>query len=140
MVPTRGNYLVGVGMVWNLISSLRVQQQVQSQQFTSQALQDEYTLVNQRLQAQLALAESKIQNALSNYREAPVQIQAASTAYQQKNVLYTNGLATIVDITQTLYSLNRAEIDRDIANSNVWQALLLKAAATGDLGIFTSEF
>ncbi|MDQ3290251.1 MAG: TolC family protein [Bacteroidota bacterium] len=140
IVPTRGNYLVGVGLVWNLISSLRVQQQVQAQQFTSQALQEEYTLINQRLQAQLALAETKIQNALSNYREAPIQIQAASTAYTQKSVLYTNGLATIVDITQALYSLNRAEIDRDIANSNVWQALLLKAAATGDLDLFTSEF
>ena len=140
IVPTRGNYLIGLGMVWNLTSTLRVQQQVQAQEFTSLALSDEYQLVNQRLQAQLNLSETKIENALSNYREAPIQIQAASNAYLQKRVLYTNGLATIVDITQALYVLNRAEIDRDIANTNVWQALLLKAAATGDLEVFTSEF
>ncbi|RDC62194.1 TolC family protein [Adhaeribacter pallidiroseus] len=140
VVPSRGNYLVGVGLVWNLTSSLRVQQQVQAQQYTSRALNEEYALVNQRIQAQQSLAETKIQNALRNYREAPVQIQAATNAYQQKKVLYTNGLATIVDITQALYALNRAEIDRDIANTNVWQALLLKAAAAGDLSIFTNEF
>lgn len=140
VVPTRGNYLVGVGMVWNLTSAIRIQQQVQAQEYTTRGLNDEYELVNQRLQAQLNLAETKIQNALSNYREAPIQIQAATNAYQQKSVLYTNGLATIVDITQALYTLNRAEIDRDIANTNVWQALLLKAAASGDLGIFTNEF
>jgi len=140
IMPTRGNYLFGVGLVWNLTDNLRVQQQVQGQTFTSQALQNEYDLVNQRLSAEQALAETKIQNALSNYREAPIQIQAASDAYNQKNVLYKNGLATIVDITQALYTLNRAEIDRDIVYSNVWQALLYKAAATGDISIFTNEF
>jgi len=138
--PTRGNYLFGLGMVWNLTDNLRVQQQVQAQEFTSQALKDEYDLVNQRLSAELNLAETKIENALQNYREAPIQIQAATDAYEQKNVLYTNGLATIVDITQALYMLNRAEIDRDIAHSNVWQALLYKAAASGDISIFTNEF
>jgi len=44
-----------------------------------------------------------------------------------------------VDVTQALYVLNRAETDRDIANSNVWQALLLKAAASGDFGYFVNE-
>ncbi|KAA5542929.1 TolC family protein [Adhaeribacter rhizoryzae] len=140
ITPTRGNYLFGVGMVWNLTDNLRVQQQVQAQQYTSRGLQNEYNLVNQQLTAQLSLAETKIQNALSNYREAPNQIQAASNAYTQKNALYRNGLATIVDITQALYTLNRAEIDRDIAHSNVWQALLFKAAAAGDISLFTNEF
>ncbi|QNF34244.1 TolC family protein [Adhaeribacter swui] len=140
IVPTRGNYLVGVGLVWNLTSSLRIHQQVQAQEYTTRGLNAEYELANQRLQAQKNLAENKVQNALSNYREAPIQIQAASNAYLQKNVLYSNGLATIVDITQALYTLNRAEIDRDIANTNVWQALLLQAAAAGDLSIFTNEF
>jgi len=140
IIPTRGNYLLGLGLVWNLTDNLRVQQQVQAQEFTTAALQNEYDLVNQQLSAELILAETKIQNALSNYREAPLQIQAATDAYGQKNVLYRNGLATIVDITQALYTLNRAEIDRDIAHSNVWQALLFKAAASGDITIFTNEF
>lgn len=138
--PTRVNYLVGIGLVWNLTSPLRVHQQVAAQKYISGALKEEYNLVDQRLRDQLILAGQKIKNALDNYREAPVQVKAASDAYLQKSVLYKNGLSNIVDVTQALYALNRAETDRDVAYTNVWQALLLKAAASGDFTIFINEF
>ena len=67
-------------------------------------------------------------------------MKAASDAYIQKSVLYKNGLRNMVDITQSLYALNRAETDRAIANKNVWQALLLKAAASGDFDLLMNEF
>lgn len=138
--PTRGNYLLGVGVVWNLTSILRTHPQVRAQQFQSRGLQDEYELADQQLQAQLALANTKLKNAIDNYKEAPVQVKAASDAYLQKNTLYKNGLTTIVDLTQALYTLNRAETDRDIAYNNVWQALLLKSAALGNFDLFINEF
>jgi len=138
--PTRGNYLVGVGLTWNLTTILRNTPQVRAQRYTSAGLQNEYEQVDQQLHAQLVLAESKIRNAMDNYNEAPVQVKAAGQAYLQKSTLYKNGLTTIVDLTQALYALNRAETDRDIAYTNVWQALLLKAAATGDYNIFINEF
>lgn len=138
--PTRGNYLLGVGVSWNISSPFRVQQQVLAQKFASQGLQDEYSLVNQQLKNQLTLATQKMRNAVAAYIEAPIQVKAAGDAYNQKNVLYKNGLSNIVDVTTTLYALNRAETDRDIAYNNVWVALLLKAAATGDFGVFINEF
>jgi len=137
---SRGNYLLGVGMVWNLTNPLRIHQQVTAQQFNSQGLQEEYGLIDQRLKAQLVLADTKIKNALDNYREAPIQVKAASDAYLQKTVLYKNGLNTIVEVTTALFTLNRAETDRDIAYNNVWQALLYKAAASGDFSLFINEF
>lgn len=138
--PTRYNYLLGVGMIWNLTNIYRAHNQVASQKYTSMQYKDEYDVVNDRLQSQQILAESKIGNALQNYREAPVQVKAASDAYLQKNTLYKNGLSNIVDLTTALFTLNRAETDRDIAYNNVWQALLYKAAATGDFGIFINNF
>lgn len=138
--PTRGNYLFGVGLTWNLTTILRNSPQIKSQRYISSALEDEYKQADQQYHAQLALAENKIRNAMSNYNEAPVQVKAASEAYLQKSTLYKNGLTTIVDLTQALYALNRAETDRDIAYTNVWQALLLKAAAAGDYNIFINEF
>lgn len=140
ITPTRGNYLVGIGLNWNLTTIARNSAQVKSQKYISDALQNEYELANQQIKAQLALSDTKIKNALDNYNEAPMQVKAATDAYNQKNALYKNGLTTIVDVTQTLYTLNRAETDRDIAYSNVWQALLLKAAAAGDLELFIKEF
>jgi outer membrane protein TolC len=136
---SNGNYLFGVGVTWNLTNPIRVHQKVAAQEWTSKGLQNEYDLVSQQIKTQLALADKKIKYAIDNYREAPIQVKAASDAYTQKSVLYKNGLSTIVDVTQALYALNRAETDRDISNNNVWQALLLKAAAAGDFGLFENE-
>lgn len=136
----RGNYLVGLGMSWNLTTPLRIKQQVSAQKATSLALQAEYDLASQQLQAQLDLSAKKMKNALANYAEAPIQVKAASDAYHQKEVLYTNGLSNIVEVTQALYIVNRSETDRDIAYTNVWQALLLKAAASGNFDLFINEF
>jgi outer membrane protein TolC len=138
--PTRFNYLVGIGMIWNITNPLRVHYQVKSQKYTSAQFKDEYDLVSQQLIAQQALAETRISNALKNYNEVPEEVKAASDAYHQKYALYKNGLANIVDFTQALFVLNRAEVDRDIAQNNVWQAILFKAAATGDFGIFINNF
>lgn len=138
--PTRANYLIGLGMTWNLTTLLRNHPQVTAQQYTSKGLKNEYELVDQQLKSQLALAEARLKNALDNYREAPIQVKAASDAYLQKSVLYKNGLTNLVDLTQALFTLNRAETDRDIAYTNVWQALLLKSSALGNFDLFINEF
>lgn len=138
--PNRSNYLLGIGLIWNLTTPLRIHQQEVSQKFTSRALEDEKELVNQQLKNELLLSQTKTDNAMANYREAPIQVKAATDAYLQKSVLYKNGLSNIVDVTQALYALNRAETDRDIAFTNVWQALLLKASASGNFNIFINEF
>lgn len=138
--PDRTNYLVGIGISWNLTTPLRASKQVSAQKFISQGLQDEYNQIDTELKAQLHLADAKIKITMDNYAEAPIQVNAAAQAYLQKSTLYKNGLTTLTDITQTLYTLNRAEIDRDIVNNNVWQSFLLKAAATGNFDLFINEF
>ncbi len=95
----RANYLIGVGVTWDITTPLRVHQQVAAQNFTTEGLREEYGLISQELQAQVILSDTKIRNALDNYHEAPIQVKAASDAYIQKETLYKNGLATIVDVT-----------------------------------------
>ncbi len=135
--PTRTNYLLGVGVTWNITQPLRISRQVKAQQQISKGLKYEYELADQQIKAQMQLSDTKLQNALDNFREVPVQVKAASDAYLQKSVLYKNGLTNLVDLTQAAYALIRAQTDRDIAYVNVWQALLIKAAAAGDFNVFT---
>ena len=137
--PTRSNFLLGLGVTWNLTQPIRYSHQVRSQELVNKALLEEYNLANQRLNAQLELASSKIRNALENYREAPIQVEAAADAYLQKSVMYQNGLTNLVELNQTLYALIRAETDRDIAGNSVWQSLLMRAAAMGDYTIFENQ-
>ncbi len=42
----------------------------------------------------------------------------------------------MVELQQAMYVLNRAEIDKSVAYANVWLALLLKSAASGDFNLF----
>jgi len=138
--PDRTNYLVGIGISWNLTTPFRMSKQVSAQKYVSQGLQEEYNQADRELKSQLKLADDKIQITLDNFAEAPIQVDAAKKAYLQKSTLYKNGLTDLTDITQTLYTLNRAEIDRDIVNNNVWQSFLLKVAATGNFDLFINEF
>ena len=137
--PNRSNYLLGVGVTWNIMQPVRLSRQVSAQRQISNALQEEYNTAALQLATQLQTATTKMRNALSNYREAPVQVKAAGDAYHQKSVLYKNGLTNMVDVIQAGYTLVRAETDRDIANNNLWQALLLKAAAAGDFDLFEDQ-
>ena len=137
--PSRTNYLLGVSLSWNVMSLPKIRQQVNSQRFVSAAYQNEYDLIATQLQDQLILADQRIENSLQSVREVPVQYKAASDAYVQKSVLYKNGLATIVELQQALYSLNRAEADSILAYIVVWQSLLQKAAASGDFSLFINQ-
>ncbi|CAM3950037.1 TolC family protein [Flavobacterium sinopsychrotolerans] len=138
--PSRQNYLFGVGVTWNLTTIARVSKKVSAQKLISEGLQEEYNVIDQQLKIQSDAADAKIKYALENYVEAPKQVQAAQQAYLQKTTLYKNGMTNLLDVTQTLYTLNRAETDRDIIYANVWQSLLMKAAATGDFDLFINEF
>lgn len=137
--PDRYNYLVGIGITWNLMSPLKIKEQARSQGYLSAAYADEYDLIVTQLKDQLVLADQQIQNSLQSIQEAPLQLKAATDAYEQKTVLYKNGLANIVDVQQALFTLNRAQTDNSVAYINIWQALLLKAAASGDFDLFIKQ-
>lgn len=137
--PNRQNYLLGLGVNWNLTSIARINKKISAQRYTNDALREEYSSTAAQLIAQLDAADVKIRLAQQSDLEAPRQVAAAQQAYNQKMVLYKNGLATLIEVTQTLYTLNRAETDREITHINLWQSLLLKAAAAGDFDIFNKE-
>ncbi|MBS1946539.1 MAG: TolC family protein [Bacteroidetes bacterium] len=137
--PSRYNYIVGIGIGWNIMSLAKIKQQVKAQQFITEAYKNEYDLISTQLQDQLLLSDQQIENSINSIKEVPVEYKAASDAYLQKTVLYKNGLTNIVDVQQALYNLNRAETDLGVAYINIWQALLLKAAASGDFDLFMMQ-
>jgi outer membrane protein TolC len=137
--PTRSNYVAGLSIAWNITSIAKIKQQVKAQQSLTEAYKNEYDQVTTQLQDQLILADQRIENSLQSLHEVPQQYQAAADAFLQKSVLYKNGLTNIVDLQQALFALNRAETDRSVAYINVWQSLLLKAAASGDFDLFIKQ-
>jgi outer membrane protein TolC len=137
--PTRSNYLFGFGLTWNLTDLLRISKQTSAQKEVVLGLQKEYDQAYLELSQNASLAKTKMENAISNALEAPIQVKAATEAYQRQVVMYENGLSDLVNVTQALYLLIRAETDQAIAQNNVWQALLYQSAAVGDFDIFENE-
>lgn len=133
----RSNYLLGLTLSWNIMNLYRTNTKAKEQQFRTQSMQHDFHLLYKELNAQSKLAKSQLNNATNNFEETKVQLASAQLAYKQHIALYENGLTNLVDFTQALYSLNRAEINYEIAQNNVWQALLLLASAQGDLTILT---
>lgn len=137
--PTRQNYLFGIGAVWNLTSISRSSKKLDYQKLISKGLEDEYKAADLELRAKEDAANARLRYAFLNFNEAPVQVKAAYQAYIQRFTLYNNGLTTLTDVTTSLLTLNRAETDRDVAFTNLWQALLMKAAAAGNFNLFINE-
>ncbi|ERJ59521.1 TolC family protein [Sphingobacterium paucimobilis] len=132
----RGNFLLGFSLTWNITNLFRFDHKVSEQRLMTRSLQHDYDRIQKDLDAQSMLAKKQINNSFENFEETKIQLAAAQLAYKQHTALYENGLTTLVDFTQALYSLHRAEIDYEIAQNNMWQSLLLLAAASGDLTIF----
>lgn len=131
----RGNYLLGFSVSWNITNLFRQENKIKEQHYITASLENEYQRVQKELNAQGAFATAQLNNATLNFEETKTQLSAAQLAYKQHTALYENGLNNLVDYTQSLYSLNRAEIEFEIAQNNIWQALLMQAAAQGDLAI-----
>ena len=134
-----GNYLLGVGVSWNLTRIYGIRHQVSAEQQRAEQFQFLLQEEELRLNSQSENANIQIGLAMEQALEAPLQTTAARGAYQQATARYESGLATLPEVSQAFLLLNRAEVDQSIAVNNVWRALLLKAASVGNLSIFLNQ-
>ncbi|GAO44684.1 TolC family protein [Flavihumibacter petaseus] len=133
------NYMGALAIKWNILSLAKNKQEVHAAQAVAAAANARRTEQQLALNAQLDDARLQYQLAWEQTKLAPVQYQSASDAWQQSNARYQAGLATLTELVQTLYALNRADVDKTIATNNVWRGLLLEAAATGNINLFTNQ-
>jgi outer membrane protein TolC len=130
---TRSNYLGGLGITYDLFNSRREKDKLKVQQFhTEEALhnyeQQRQTLDNAALQASVDL-----KTAIDKFQEIPIQLKAAKDAYAQRLTQYNAGLSNIIDLTNALAVLNRAQTDVVNTRSGVWSALVQRAYAGGNI-------
>jgi len=130
------NYLLGIYFLWNVLDYPRIRSKYRSEQMYAQESKSEYEEEKLKVQSELNNAQVQLEVARSQAAEAPIGLKSAMDAYSSSNARYQAGLTTLADLTQNVYLLNSAESDLVIAYNNVWRALLLKAAAAGDMNLF----
>lgn len=129
----RENYLVGVGISYNLFDLRRRQLKLRTQKASSnfylkELEQERLVLSNATLQAGL-----EISTAYKRLDEIPNQLKAAAAGYRQKLSLYKNGLTDIIELNAALTILYRAETDFVNAKYLYIRALFQKAIATNQV-------
>ncbi len=133
------NYFFAVSVLWNIFDYPRIHHLYRSELYKVE--RDNYLYEEQKLilNRQMENVVLQINLAKEQAHQAPIQLSFARSAYNQAQARYKAGLATLPEVAQNFYLLNRSETDLSIAYSNVWRALLMKSAVVGDLTIFTSQ-
>lgn len=129
----RTNYLVGLQLTWNVTHFFRTTSTVKQQEKIVQSLQEDYAKMDRELSNQVLLAKEQYHNATTMLIHSTTEVEAATEAFKQQQTLYENGLSDLVAFTQALYTLQRAELAFEVAQNNIWQALLMQASAQGDI-------
>ena len=132
----RLNYLAGVGVTYDLFNGTHrkdrlavINGQVKAADYALR--QQQLDLHNQEIQA-----DESIRVAQQNLAELPVQMQAATDAYNQKLAQYKAGIINLVDLSNASFELFQAQ-STYIETLNDWYvASLDKAATTGKLDQF----
>ncbi len=133
------NYYIGLAARFNILGFLRLEYDYEAENLQTEKFQQLYNEQNLIARQQLDNALGQLELASAQAAEAPVQLAAAQAGYAQANARYQAGLAQISELAQNFYILNRAQIDAAVAINGVWRALLLKAAALGDVQVFLEQ-
>jgi outer membrane protein TolC len=133
------DWMLGISTIWNFTSLFRTGNQAKAQKQIAVMSQERYNEETLRVESELQRAKLRYSAALEVARQAPIQLKAAQDAYGQAKSRYESGLTSIVELTQTFALLNRAEVDASMAKGNVWRAVILYAAASGNLSVFTNN-
>ena len=123
----RSDYLVGLGISYNLFDLRRRHLKLQTQKANTDYAEKKLQEQQQLLAISASQADVEMQTALNRLQEIPNQLRAANASYRQQLSLYRNGLSNIVDLDAALNILYRAETDYMQAKYDYSNALFQKA-------------
>ena len=123
----RSDYLVGLGISYNLFDLRRRHLKLQTQKANTDYAVKKLQEQQQLLSISASQADVEMQTALNRLQEIPNQLKAANASYRQQLSLYRNGLSNIMDLDAALNILYRAETDYMQAKYDYSNALFQKA-------------
>ncbi len=107
----RDNYLVGVGISYNLFDLRRRQLKLRTQKTETDYARNKLEEQKILLANSANQANAEMETAKQRLIEIPNQLKAANDGYRQQLSLYKNGLSNIIDLDAALNILYRAETD-----------------------------
>ncbi|MGZ3819937.1 MAG: TolC family protein [Mucilaginibacter sp.] len=130
----RNNYLVGLGISYNLFDLRRRQLKLSTQKAESDYFHNKLEEQKTLLAASANQANAEMQTARLRLKEIPNQLKAANDGYRQKLSLYKSGLTDIIELDAALNILYRAETDYVQAKYAYTNALFNQAIIDNKVG------
>jgi outer membrane protein TolC len=130
----RANWAIGAQVVFpNLFefASLRARRAAAGAVIRAETARYDEALLTVTTQQRTAAAVVDAARAIA--RNTPVQLAAARQSEAQARARYDAGLASIVEVAEAQNLLASAEIQNAAARVEIWRALLVQAAASGDV-------
>ncbi|RFZ84150.1 TolC family protein [Mucilaginibacter terrenus] len=129
----RSNYLVGVGISYNLFDMRRKQLKLRTQKSATDYALRRLDEQKNLLTLSVNQADVELNTAKQRLTEIPNQLKAANAGYRQKLSLYKSGLTDIIELNAALNILYRAETDYAQARFAYISALFQKAVTANNL-------
>lgn len=129
----RNNYLVGIGISYNLFDIRRRHLKLTTQRAAIDYAQKQLNEQKSLLALGISQADVELNTARARLKEIPNQLRAADAGYRQKLSLYKNGLTDIIDLNAALNILYRAETDYVQARYAFSSALFQKALSGNEV-------
>jgi len=107
----RNNYLVGLGISYNLFDLRRRHLKLNTQKMVTDYARNKLEEQKTLLAASANQANAEMETARLRLQEIPNQLKAANDGYRQKLSLYKSGLTDIIELNAALNILYRAETD-----------------------------
>jgi len=132
----RFSYGIGISVTYDLLNGIRKKDRLHVTHFQTTAAG--YQTQQQKLSLKTAAlqADASAKVAETNLVELPVQLQAASNAFDQKVAQYKAGIINLVDLTNASFVLYTSQSSYVQTLNDWFIANLNKAAATGNLDFF----
>jgi outer membrane protein TolC len=136
---SRNNYGVGLQLSIPILQFTHSKWKVQQQEAFVQNYQFQLAQTQLQLQKDSMNAAESYSKAIQIVQETPVELKAATEAYNATLSRYNAGLSSFADLIQAQYALLQAETHIKQSYLNVWKAFLQQSAAKGDLTIFLNQ-
>ena len=132
----RFNYAAGIAITYDIMNIVHRRDKLSVTRFQSEGARDDLEMQRQSLSNDNAIADEAIKTAEKNLQELPIQLQAATDAYEQKVAQYKAGIINLVDLTNASFVLYASQLNYADTLNDWYIANLDKAAATGNLDLF----
>jgi outer membrane protein TolC len=127
------NWAAGVTATFPLFDWFSVRERKRIEAQNERAELATYDGIVQELSSQSERARAEMDGARRIAQNTPIQLTAARVVEQQSRARYEAGLATIIEVADAQRLLLQSEVGDAVARLGVWRALVVEAAARGDV-------